>query len=160
MFLSLTKLLLVFFIGAGVAQACLCDEHKIPSVADSYSKAKVVFSGTVIARGKYGMWFKVDDQWKGAPSRTIYLYTGNAMNDCYALCFWSEAFPRESLDHWLVYAYLDRLYRSGNSKQRYVYKLMSRACDRTKPLTYAADDLAVLNKLRSVRKVAVAGRTS
>src|SRR5438477_10916294 len=85
MFLSLARLSIVFFLSVGVAHACLCDEKKIPSVTDSYSKAKVIFSGTVITRGKTGIWFKVDRTWKGAQSKTIYLYTGNAINDCYML---------------------------------------------------------------------------
>jgi hypothetical protein len=146
MFISLFKLFIVFFLSVGVAQACVCDEQKIPDVADSYSKAKVVFAGTVIGRGKYGIWLKVTDSWKGARSKTIYLYTGNAINDCYALSYFMNG-----EDHWLIYGYLDPLYRSENSKRPYTYKLMSRACDRTKPLAYAADDVRALDKLRSAR---------
>jgi hypothetical protein len=145
MFLSLARLSLVFFLSVGVAQACLCDEKK-PSVAYSYSKANVVFSGTVIARGEKGIWFKVDRQWKGAQSRTIYLYTGNATNACYMLHFvdWPT--------RWLIYGYFDPLYRSPKSKRPLTYKLMSHACDRTVPLEGAAEDIASLDKLRSVRR--------
>ena len=159
MFLSLLRLSLVFFLGVGVARACLCDEKKLPTVADSFSKAKVVFTGTVITRGKYGIWFRVDDRWKGARSKTIYLYTRNAMNDCYALYFFMTYFGNRE-DHWLIYGYRDPLYRSERSKKPYAYKLMSRACDRTKPLKYAADDQRALDSLRSVRSAHVIKRTS
>jgi hypothetical protein len=154
MFLSLIRLSIVFFLSVGVAQACFCDEQKRPSVADSYSMAKVVFSGTVIARGKTGIWFKVDRRWKGARSETIYLYTGNAINDCYAL-HWLFMESR-----WLIYGYLDPVYRSVNAKGPRTYKLMSRPCDRTIPLAHAADDLTALDKLRSVRMAHVARRMS
>ena len=148
MFLSLIRLSVVFFLSAGVAQACFCDYEKIPNVSDSYSKATVVFSGTVIARGKYGIWFKVDHTWKGARSKTIYLYTGNAIGECYALY---GNYGQTS--DWLIYGYRDRVYRGKNAKRPYTYKLMSRACDRTKPLAspYAADDVRALDKLRSAR---------
>jgi hypothetical protein len=155
MFLSLIRLAVVFFLSVGVAHACFCDEHKIPTVAESYSSTKAVFSGTVIARGKYGIWFKVDRTWKGARSKTIYLYTGNAINDCYSL----HADLNQS-SHWLIYGYLEPLYRSKNSKRPYTYKLMSRACDRTKPLVYAADDVKALDQLRPGRKALVTKRTS
>ena len=155
MFLSLIRLSVVFFLSVGVARACFCDEQKIPSVADSYSKAKIIFSGTVVARGKYGIWFKVDDRWKGARSKTIYLYTGNAINDCYALHADLDQHSR-----WLIYGYLDPLYRSQNSKRPHAHKLMSRACDRTKPFAYAADDLSALDKLRSIRRAPALKRTS
>ena len=154
MFLSLAKLSVVFFLSVVVAQACLCDEKKIPNVAVSYSKAKVVFTGTVMTRGKYGIWFKVDRTWKGTQSKTIYLYTGNAINDCYML-HWLFTESR-----WLVYGYLDPVYRSARTKRPYAYKLMSHACDRTIPLDHAADDLTALDKLRSAHRAHVAGRKS
>ena len=57
MFLSLIRIAVVVLLSFPVASACVC--ASTPSVAESFSKATVVFTGTVIARGKYGSWFRV-----------------------------------------------------------------------------------------------------
>jgi hypothetical protein len=141
MFLSLLRLSVILLGSAPLAHASSC--LSTPTFNESYSKANVIFAGTVVAHGKYGVWFRVDEQWKGRSSRTIYLFTGNLRNDL------DEYFDDLGV-HWLIYAYLDPLYWTGNSKRPYAHKLMSRACDRTKPLAYAAEDVKALDQLRPV----------
>ena len=96
MFLSLTRAAVVLLLAFPVANACVCADT--PSVAESFSKAAAVFEGTVIRRAKYGAWLRVDKSWKGASSRTIYLYTGNLRNDC-------DPWFGKRGERWLVYAH-------------------------------------------------------
>ena len=139
MFLSLIRIGFVLLISFPVAQACVCLDT--PTVAQSFSKATVVFEGTVIARGKYGAFLRVDKSWKGVSSRTIYLYTGNLRNDC-------DPWFGKRGEKWLVYAQLTPLYRYENSKVPYNRKLMASGCDRTTLLAGAGDDLQALASMR------------
>jgi hypothetical protein len=118
-----------------------------PAFEESYSKANVIFTGTIIAHGKYGVWFRVDEQWKGRPSRRVYLYTGNLRNDL------DEYFDNLGVP-WLIYAYREPLYASMNAKSPYTYKLRVHACDRTTLESAAVDDI------KNLRARASAGRTS
>ncbi len=139
MFLSLIRIGIVLLISVPVVQACVCLET--PTTAESFSKHSVVFAGTVIARGKYGAWLRVDRPFKGVSSRTIYLYTGNVQNDC-------DPWFGKKGERWLVYARLEPLFRTENSKSPYAHKLMARGCDRTTLLVNAAEDLKTLAALR------------
>ena len=132
LFLSSITFLLA---GFSAASACVCVGS--PSVARAVKEAKVVFSGRVIVRGKYGSWFKVERAWKGVTSGTIYIYTGDVEDDCTSLF-------ETTGERWLIYAYLDPLYRSENAQKPYTYKLMTRACDRTTLLANAQEDLKEL----------------
>ena len=135
MFLSLIRIAVVVLLSFPVASACVC--AYTPSVAESFSEATVIFTGTVIGRGKYGSWLRVDKSWKGAPSRTIYLFTGNSRNDC-------DPWFGKRGERWLVYAQLTPLYRYQDSKVPYTQKLMAHGCDRTTLLVGAEEDLRVL----------------
>jgi hypothetical protein len=139
MFLSLIRIGFVLLISFTIANACVCLET--PTVTQSFSKATAVFEGTIIRRGKYGAWLRVDKSWKGVSTRTIYLYTGNLRNDC------DPWFGRRG-EKWLVYAQLTPLYRYENSKTPYTRKLMAGGCDRTTVLAGAGEDLRVLASLR------------
>ena len=139
MFLSLIRITVIVLLSFPVANACVCAET--PTVAESFSKATVVFEGTVIGRGKYGAWLRVDKSWKGATSRTIYLFTGNLRNDC-------DPWFGKPGERWLVYAQLTPLYRHENSKTPHTRKLMAHGCDRTTVLAAAAEDLRTLASLR------------
>jgi hypothetical protein len=122
MFLFLIRLSIILLYSAPIVHGSSC--LRTSTFEESYSKANVIFTGTVIAHGKYGVWFRVDEQWKGRPSRRIYLYTGNLRNDLDEYC--------DDLGvHWLIYAYRDPLYASMNLKGPYTYKLRAHACDRT-----------------------------
>jgi hypothetical protein len=132
MFLSLIRLSIVLLGSALIVHGSSC--LRTPTFEESYSKANVIFAGSVIAHGKYGAWLRVDEQWKGRPSRRIYLYTGNLRNDL------DEYFDDLGV-HWLIYAYRDPLYASMNAKVPYTYKLRAHACDRTALVSAAAEDL-------------------
>src|SRR5205085_61443 len=67
-----------------------------PTVQDALKSSKIVFSGKVIARLKYGVRFRVGKTWKGPLNHYVYIYTGNLRND---LDPWFEVGQR-----WLVYA--------------------------------------------------------
>lgn len=118
-----------------VSSACVCSGQ--PSVAEAVKAAKVVFSGKVIARGKFGSWFKIEKGWKGVSTKTIYIFTGNIENDCSSLY-------KKIGERWLIYAYLDPLYNSEKAESPYTYKLMTRACGRTTRLVNAQEDLKEL----------------
>jgi hypothetical protein len=139
MFLSLIRIAIVLLVSFPIAQACVCPST--PTVAESFSKASVVFSGTVIARGKYGAWLRIDKPWKGVSSRTIYVFTGNLRNDC-------DPWFGATGERWLVYARLEPLFRYENSKRPYTHKLMARGCDRTTLMANAAEDLDSLALLK------------
>ncbi len=139
MFLTVIRTAVVLLVSFPVAHACVC--LKTPTVSKSFAKAAVVFEGTVIARGKYGAWLRVDKSWKGPSSRTIYLYTGNVRNDC-------DPWFGKRGGRWLVYAQLTPLYRYENSKTPYTRKLMAHGCDRTVVFAGAAEDLRALTALR------------
>jgi hypothetical protein len=139
MFLSLTRAAVVLLLAFPVANACVCDDT--PPVAESFSKAAVVFEGTVIRRAKYGAWLRVDKSWKGASSRTIYLYAGNLRNDC-------DPWFGKRGERCLVYAQLTALFRYENSKTPYTRKLMAHGCDRTTVLAGATEDLRALASIR------------
>jgi hypothetical protein len=130
--LSITFILLSY----GHASACYC--IRVPDVAESLGKAKVVFVGKVVARARYGVWFKVERAWKGISSDTIYLYTGNLRNDCDP---WFEKGER-----WLVYAEDVTLYRDEEGTIPAGVKLMAQGCKRTALLANAAEDLKELGE--------------
>jgi hypothetical protein len=132
--LSSITLLLVSF---GSASACEC--FSLPSVTQSFGEATAVFSGRVVSKGEYGVWFKVERAWKGVSSDRVYVYTGNARNLC-------APWFKQRGQRWLVYAYLAPLYRGMTVKKSYTYKLMARMCDRTALLEDAADDLKQLGE--------------
>ena len=139
MFLSVIRIVVVLLLSFPVAHACVCLET--PTVSESFAKAAVVFEGTVIARGRYGAWLRVDKSWKGASSPAIYLYTGNLRNDC-------DSWFGKRGERWLVFAQLTPLYRYENSKTPYTRKLMAHGCDRTVVFAGAAEDLRALTALR------------
>ena len=137
MFLSLIRIGIVLLFSVPVAQACSCSYT--PTVTESFARNTVIFSGTVITRGKYGAWLRVDKPWKGVSSRTIYLYTGNLKNDCDP---WFEKGER-----WLIYARPMRLFNNPHGTGPFVLRLMARGCDRTTKFAYAAQDLKALAEL-------------
>jgi hypothetical protein len=139
MFLFLTRATVILLLAFPLANACVCADT--PTVAESFSKAAVVFEGTVIRRAKYGAWLSVDKSWKGASSRTIYLYTGNLRNDC-------DPWFGKRRERWLIYAQLAPVFRYENSKRPYTRKLMANGCDRTIVLAGATEDLRALASLR------------
>jgi hypothetical protein len=139
MFLSLIRIGIVLLVSFPVAEACVC--QSTPTVTESFSKNTVIFTGTVIARGKYGAWLRVDKPWKGVSSRTIYLYTGNLRNDC-------DPWFGKTAERWLVYARLEPLFRYENSKTPYTRRLIASGCDRTTLLVNAAEDLKTLAVLK------------
>ena len=139
MVFSMIRIAVVLLLGFPVAHACIC--LQAPTVSESFAKAAVVFEGTVVARGRYGAWLRVDKSWKGVSSRKIYLYTGNLRNDC------DPSFGKRG-ERWLVYVQLTPLYRYQNSKTPYTRKLMAQGCDRTVVFAGAAKDLRALAALR------------
>lgn len=149
MFLSLLRLGVILVCSAPFVHACTCPST--PKFDESYSKATVIFAGTVVARGKYGVWFRVDEQWKGRRARRIYLFTGNLRNDC-------DGYFDERGVHWLIYAYLDPLYASMDAKSPDAYRLRAHSCDRTAPLSAATEDLKQLRGGNSSGRRSALGR--
>ena len=125
-------LLLLLPLSDSLASGC----RSRPSITEGVQNSRIVFAGKVVARLKYGVRFRVETSWKGAPKRSIYIFTGNLRNDVDP---WFEKGQR-----WLVYASYERLYNNANGTGGYKIKLISPTCNRTVLLADAAEDLRAL----------------
>ena len=121
-------------LSSKIAVACSC--VGVPSVAEAFGESKVVFSGTVIARLRYGVRFKVEKAWKGLSSDEIYIYTGNLRNSCDP---WFEKGER-----WLVYAWDTQLYADEQSTAPISVELMAHGCHRNTLSENTAEDFKEL----------------
>jgi hypothetical protein len=133
--MNLQKLLIgVLLLSSKMALGSGCLSR--PTVAEAFENSKIVFSGTVVARLKYGVRFRVGKSWKGASHRFIYVYTGNQRNDT------DPWFEKD--EEWLVYASDVRLYRKEKSPKPYMVRLMASPCSRTVLIRNAGEDLKQL----------------
>ena len=138
--MSTRALLSAFFllITFSIVNACTCPAS--PSVEEAIKKSKAVFSGTVMAKLREGVKFKVHKVWKGVALPYVYIYTGNIRNDCDA--------QFEKGESWVVYANQTPLYKTANSMKPYVARLMAKGCSRTSRLMEAEEDLKLLGTVK------------
>jgi len=121
------------------AEACTCrptpEGYSISKqVREARSAAGAVFTGEVVeitesSDGYYvAVRMKVASKWKGVKSKEVVVYTGRGGGDCgYSFSVGGK---------YLVYA------------SRMEGRLFTNICQRTTPIQYAAEDLAVLKRRR------------
>jgi len=121
------------------AEACTCrpapEGYSISKqVREARSSAGAVFTGEVVeitesSDGYYReIRIKVASKWKGVKSKEVVVYTGRGGGDCgYSFSVGGK---------YLVYA------------SRIEDRLFTNICQRTTPIQYAAEDLAVLKRRR------------
>ncbi|HEY0075399.1 MAG TPA: hypothetical protein VGB77_14970 [Abditibacteriaceae bacterium] len=119
-------LLVLLVFNSKFALCCSCAEPDPPEQA--LKSADAVFAGKVISLTSSGRFsgtysFQVNESWKGASLNILFIRTGRGGGDC--------GYGFEIGQEYLVYAY-------GKSG------LSTHTCSRTKPLSDAGQDLAVL----------------
>lgn len=133
----LVSSILVLYLPSRV-QACSC---ALPSsVEDQLSRSEAVFAGRVLGVKEQrflnggmakAVRFEVSRVWKGEAVSEIIIHTGSGGGDC--------GFDFEEGKDYLVYSHPSTMY--GDKEL-----LVTIICDRTKPLSQAQEDLAVLGE--------------
>lgn len=132
----------ILFLVTSTGFACDCGLPRAGKpfkqvVTEARNKSKAVFSGTVVAIDKkpgdlyVAVRFKIEESWKGAPSKEATVFTGQGGGDC--------GYKFEVGQQYLVYAY-----RYNETD------LGTNICQRTASLIQAAEDLKVLGRGKSI----------
>ena len=121
-----------------LGEACSCGPNYPPSVVDQYDSADAAFTGIVASVDTvelfqlpfYDVEFLVTGVWKGVSSQVVHVLTTTTDGSC------GIQFPLFLGEEFVVYAYADRIYPSG--------QLSTHSCTRTLPVAFAQEDFEVL----------------